>query len=89
MNEGMIGVSVLLQMSVIPYDVIVQIETEALQIDSAVLKAEFNRGATLNTVLLRYIYALLRQISQSAVCHHFHTVEQRFACWLLMTRDRL
>jgi CRP-like cAMP-binding protein len=88
-NEGMIGVSVLLQMSVIPYDAVAQIEVEALQIDASVLKAEFNRGGTLNTVLLRYIYALLRQISQSAVCHHFHTVEQRLACWLLMMRDRL
>jgi CRP-like cAMP-binding protein len=39
--------------------------------------------------LLRYIYALLCQISQSSVCHHFHTVEQRLARWLLMMRDRL
>jgi CRP-like cAMP-binding protein len=88
-NEGMIGVSVLLQTGVTPYDLVVQIDTEALQIAASVLKAEFNRNGKLNAVLLRYIYALLCQISQSSVCHHFHTVEQRLARWLLMTRDRL
>jgi len=88
-NEGMIGVSAPLQIGITPYDLITQIETEALQIDARILKAEFNRGGTLHELLLRYIYALLCQISQSVVCHHFHTVEQRLARWLLMGRDRL
>jgi CRP-like cAMP-binding protein len=88
-NEGMIDVSVLLQTDVTSYDLIVQTDKEALQIDAGVLKAEFNRGEKLHDLLLRYIYALLCQISQSSVCHHFHTVEQRLARWLLMMRDRL
>lgn len=88
-NEGMIGLSALLQIGATPYDLITQTEIEALQIDAGVLKAEFNRGAALHAAILRYIYALLCQISQSALCHHFHTVEQRLARWLLMTRDRL
>jgi len=88
-NEGMIGISALLQIGGIPYDLITQTETEALQIDVPVLKAEFSRGGELNALLLRYIYGLLCQISQSAICHHFHTVEQRLARWLLMTRNRL
>ena len=51
-----------------------------MQIDAGVLKAQFNRGADLHAAILRYIYVLLSQISQSAVCHHFHSVEQRLAC---------
>jgi hypothetical protein len=81
-NEGMIGISALLQTSATPYDLIVQTETEALQIDARILKAEFNRGGELSALLLRYIYGLLCQISQSAVCHHFHSVEQRLVRWL-------
>jgi CRP-like cAMP-binding protein len=88
-SEGMIGIFALLQIRVIPYDFITQNETEALQIDASALKAEFSRGGQLNVLLLRYVYALLCQISQSAVCHHFHIVEQRLARWLLMSRDRL
>lgn len=88
-NEGMIGISVLLQRGVTPFDLITQTETDALQIDANVLKAEFNRGEKLHAALLSYIYSLLCQISQSAACHHFHTVEQRVARWLLMSKDRL
>jgi CRP-like cAMP-binding protein len=40
-------------------------------------------------LLLRYIQALLTQISQKAVCHGLHSIEQRLACWLLMTHDRV
>lgn len=34
-----------------------------------------------------YLHRILLQISQSAVCHHFHTVEQRLAYWLLAASD--
>lgn len=88
-NEGVIGIPALLHIGGIPFDLITQNEIEALQIDASILKAEFSRGGKLNVLLLRYVYALLCQISQSAVCHHFHSVEQRVARWLLMSRDRL
>jgi CRP-like cAMP-binding protein len=87
-REGMIGISILFQIDAAPYEVITQTETEVLEINASVLKAEFNRNGKLHA-LLRFVYALLCQISQSAVCHHFHSVEQRLACWLLLMRDRL
>jgi CRP-like cAMP-binding protein len=36
----------------------------------------------------RYLYVRLTQLGQMIVCVRFHTVEQRLARWLLMTRDR-
>jgi CRP-like cAMP-binding protein len=88
-NEGIIGISVLLQTDKTPYDAITQTEIEALKIDAAVLKAEFEQDASLRAALLGYFYALLCQISQIAVCNHFHTVEQRLARRLLMSKDCL
>lgn len=88
-SEGLIGASALLKTDITPHDSITQTDTEALKIDAAVLKAEFEQDGALRAVLLRYVYALLCQISQTSVCHHFHTVEQRLARRLLMSRDSL
>ena len=43
----------------------------------------------LRPLLQRYLHALMTQIAQVGVCNRFHNVESRFACWLMMTRDRL
>ena len=39
-------------------------------------------------VLLKYTHTLIVQLSQSAVCNRFHTVEERLCRWLLIGRDR-
>jgi CRP-like cAMP-binding protein len=57
-------------------------------IRAGALRSEFDRGGRLRELVLRHALALLTQLSQSAVCHRFHTVEQRLARWLLVTRDR-
>ena len=51
--------------------------------------AEFNKGGAVRRVLLRYIQALMTQMSQTAVCNRHHTVEQRLCRWLLLSLDRL
>lgn len=88
-NEGLIGIAGVLQMNVTPYQKIVQIESEAMRIRSDALRNEFHKGGRLQKLLLSYIHSLICQISQSAVCNRFHTVEQRLCRWLLITGDRV
>jgi Crp-like helix-turn-helix domain len=38
--------------------------------------------------LLRYIQALMTQVSQTAVCNRHHSVEQQLCRWLLLNFDR-
>lgn len=36
----------------------------------------------------RYLFVLLAQLAQTAACSHFHEIEPRLVCWLLMIHDR-
>jgi CRP-like cAMP-binding protein len=87
-SEGMLGIPVVLRAGRSPYRVMAQLPAEALMIRAGALRSEFDRSGRLRELILRHALALLTQLSQSAVCHRFHTVEQRLARWLLVTRDR-
>jgi CRP-like cAMP-binding protein len=87
-DEGVIGVSVILRVGVTPYWSVVQISADAVRVRAAALRNEFDRGGQLHDLLLRYTHGLLAQISQSAVCNRFHSVEERFCRWLLISSDR-
>jgi CRP-like cAMP-binding protein len=86
-NEGVIGIPIFLETNVVLYQATVQIPGEAVRIRADLLKQEFNRGGSLQKVLLRYTHALVNQIFQSAVCNRFHTVEERLCRWLLIAHD--
>jgi CRP-like cAMP-binding protein len=87
-SEGMVGIPVVLRASRSPYRVMAQLPGEAVKVKAGALRSEFERNGKLRDLVLRHALALLTQLAQSVVCHRFHTVEQRLACWLLMTRER-
>lgn len=87
--EGIVGIPPLLRMSTTPYESMIQITSDALKVRSAVLVKEFDRGGILQRLILRYTHVLIAQISQSAVCNRFHTVDKRLCRWLLIARDRV
>ncbi|HEU4596605.1 MAG TPA: Crp/Fnr family transcriptional regulator [Pyrinomonadaceae bacterium] len=86
-NGAMIGLPAILCDGKSPYEVMVQLSGVALKVRAGVLKREFDREGRLHDLLLGHALWLLTQISQSAACHRFHTVEERLARWLLMTHD--
>jgi len=88
-KEGMIGAAPLIDASLLPYRVIVQIAGSAMRIPSDILKDWFTRNTTLHRAILHFIYAVFGQIVQTAVCNRFHLTEQRLARWLLFAYDRL
>jgi len=86
-REGMVGVPVFMGGNTTTNQAMVQIADGALRMKAEVLKAEFNRGGMLQTLLLRYMQALFTQVSQSAVCNRRHKLEERLARWLLLVQD--
>ena len=56
---------------------------------AAVLRRESCHAGPLLRLLHLYAHSLLTQVSRSAACNRFHTVDARLARWLLMTGDRM
>ncbi|MEH2364938.1 Crp/Fnr family transcriptional regulator [Nostoc sp.] len=88
-NEGMVGIPIILGDNTTTTTAFVQISGAAMQINADVLRAEFNRGGAIQTLLLCYVQAVYSELAQGAACNRLHTLEERLARWLLTVSDRL
>jgi CRP-like cAMP-binding protein len=91
-NEGMIGISTLLEGPGSPSLMrrsVVQVAGHAYRLRADLLMNEFERGGKLRHGLLRYTQALITQIAQIAVCNRHHALEAQVCRWLLQRLDRL
>ncbi len=86
--EGLAGLPVLFGASSTPNQALIQGELFAEKISSENLIAEFRRNGELNRLILRFAHSMFTQVAQTAACNRAHTLDQRLARWLLMTRDR-
>lgn len=87
-SEGFVGLPIFLGAKKSTNQAIVQGKGIALRMKTADFRAECETGGKLPRLLQRYVFSLMTQISQSAACNRFHSVDARLARWLLMTRDR-
>jgi CRP-like cAMP-binding protein len=88
-REGIVGLSVFMGVKESQNRAVVQGAGSALKMKARAFRRECNNGGALSHLLQRYTHSLLTQITQSAVCNQFHSVEARLARWLLMTHDRM
>jgi CRP-like cAMP-binding protein len=68
---------------------VVQGVGSAMKMKATAFRKQCNDGGVLPRLLRRYSHSLMTQITQSAVCNQFHSVDARLARWLLMTHDRM
>lgn len=88
-KDGVVGISLFMGGKSTTNRAVVQNSGYALKLNETSLKTEFNRCGTLQEVLLLYTMALFAQVTQTAACNKFHSVEQQLCRWLLMSLDRL
>ena len=86
-NEGLVGACALLSGSE-PLRAVVRSPGNAYRIRMDALRAEFQRGARLQRVVLRHACALVAQLAQAAACNRRHSVDQQLCRWLLTAIDR-
>jgi len=88
-NEGMAGLPIFMGVNISRTRALVQGAGSAMRMTAATVRHEANLPGALHHLLHRYTHSLLTQVSQSAACNRFHSVDARLARWLLMTSDRL
>jgi CRP-like cAMP-binding protein len=88
-REGMLGLPIFMGVDSSQNCAVVQGVGSAMKMKATAFRKECNNGGALPRLLQRYTHSLLTQITQSAVCNQFHSVEARLARWLLMTHDRM
>jgi CRP-like cAMP-binding protein len=87
-NEGMLGVTLILGVTVAPLRAVVQGAGTAWRMPSTLLQVALQESPGLLRSLNLYLYVLMAQLGQTAACTRFHEVDARLARWLLMTHDR-
>ena len=88
-REGIVGLAVFMGVKESQNRAVVQGAGSAMKMKAKAFRRECDNGGALSHLLQRYTHSLLTQITQSAVCNQFHSVEARLARWLLMTHDRM
>jgi CRP-like cAMP-binding protein len=87
-REGVLGISLLSGIETPYIESMVQMPGTALRMGVRDFLHEMEATPPFRALILRYNEALQAQIMQTAACNGRHGLEQRFARWLLMARDR-
>lgn len=80
--EGIVGLPVILGQNEMPHQAMAQVAADCFRIESKVIVNLFKKGGVFHDTVLSYVYVVLKQISQTCVCNHFHTIEARLCRWL-------
>lgn len=87
-NEGLAGISLVLGDELASYKLVVQGTGHAYRMKAETLRWELAQGTRLQQMALRYLQALMVQITQGLVCTRYHSFEQQLCRWLLLCLDR-
>jgi len=86
-REGLVGSALTLGVDRTPARAIVQIQGAAIRMEAQQFTDSVAHDPDLNALLGRYVQSLLVHSSQTIACNELHTIQQRFARWLLQVSD--
>ncbi len=87
--DGLVGISLFMGGESTPSRAVVQSAGFGYRLAAPLMKSEFERAGPVLHLLLRYVQALITQMSQTAVCNRHHSLDQQLCRWLLLSLDRL
>jgi CRP-like cAMP-binding protein len=87
-REGMLGAHLALGVLITPLHAVVQGAGTAWRLNTSEFRHQLKSSPAFQQILNRYVYVLMAQLADSAVCLRFHQIGPRLARWLLMSQDR-
>ncbi len=88
-REGMTGIALALGSQTMANDAMVQVSGRGSRLEAGAFAKALVASPALKQLILRYVLAVLTQISQNAACNQLHAINTRCARWLLTTHDRV
>ena len=88
-NEGMVGLPIILNTGYTNSTAIVQVGNGGYKIAASRLKEELNCSEPLKHLMMCYVQARIIELGQTAACNRYHSVEQRFARWLITVSENI
>lgn len=88
-NDGVVGMPLFMGGDTTPSRAVVHSAGQACRMPAHSLRAEAGRGGPALVVLLGYAQSLVAQLSQTAACNRYHSIDQRLARRLLQSLDRV
>lgn len=87
-SEGMVDISVFLGREASESRIIVQVPGTARRMASQPFRKHLEALPGLRRMMGAYVLEFFTMVAQTSACNRQHSIEQRFARWILMTQDR-
>ncbi len=87
-NEGLAGAGAAAGVPRALGRTLVQVPGAAIALSAADAERLVRELPNFALLMQRFLFAFLRLVAQASVCYRLHTVEERCARWLLLSRDR-
>lgn len=87
-REGMVDISVFLGLEASESRIMIQVPGSAQRMDSKRFREHVDALPGLRRILGAYVLEFFTMVAQTTACNRQHTIQQRFARWVLMTHDR-
>lgn len=88
-NEGLVGLSFVLDEEITTSCELVQTAGEGYRLKTHILRREITQGGEIYRLGLRFAQALMTQMAQTAGCNRYHSLLQQLCRWLLLNLDRV
>jgi CRP-like cAMP-binding protein len=88
-NEGMVGFPLVLGGESTPSRAVVLVAGEAWRVKADFIRSEVRLVTPVLHLMLRFVQAMMTQVTQTAVCNRHHPIDAQLCRWLLLSMDRL